>query len=170
MVSESTDLKLIICKTFYIVLPVTQTCINMKSVDYTDILVLLSTSELVSFKLFSFPWIIIPLICFLCTVYLSSRTEKELYKIYLWKKSEVRKAIKNHFFCNIVAVSIFSINVILLHSMTQLSFLFYFPCDFEVLLGLQVSRTGGSLRPVNAKFVRIVDFVQKEVYQDLKNL
>lgn len=54
--------------------------------------------------------------------------------------------------------------------MTQLSFLFYFPCDFEVLLGLQVSRTGGSLRPVNAKFVRIVDFVQKEVYQDLKNL
>lgn len=56
-----------------------------------------------------------------------------------------RKAIKNHFFCNIVAVSIFSINVILLHSMTQLSFLFYFPCDFEVLLGLQVSRTGGSI-------------------------
>lgn len=81
-----------------------------------------------------------------------------------------RKAIKNHFFCNIVAVSIFSINVILLHSMTQLLFLFYFPCDFEALLGLQVSLTGGSLRPVYANFVWIVDFVQKEVYQDLKNL
>lgn len=90
MVSESNDLQLNICKTFYIVLPMTQTCINMKSVEYTDILVLLSTSELVSSKLLSFPWIIIPLICFLCTLYLSSRTEKQLYKIYQRKISEVR--------------------------------------------------------------------------------
>lgn len=170
MKSESTDFKLNICKTVYIVLPMTQTCINMKSVDYTDILVLLSTSELVSSKLLSFPWIIIPLIWFLCTVYLSSRTEKQLYQIYQWKKSEVRgKPLRIISFATL-SQSQFSQSMQFFYILwPNCHFFFYFPCDFEALLGLQVFRTGGSLRPVNAKFVWIVNFVQKEVYQDLKN-
>lgn len=135
MVSESNDLQLNICKTFYIVLPMTQTCINMKSVDYTDILVLLSTSELVSFKLFSFPWIIIPLICFLCTVYLSFRTEKQLYKIYQRKISEVRgKPLRIISFATLSQSQFSQCN----------SFTFYDPIVISFLLSLRFWSTSGA--------------------------
>lgn len=153
MVSESADLKLNICKTLYIVLPVTQTCITMKSLDYTNVLVFLSFSELVSSKLFSFPWIIIPFDIFYAQ-YICLTEQKQLSG----KNQKLDKAISNHFFCNIVAVSIFQWN----------SFYILWPnwhfsiflAIFEAPLGLQVYLTHAN--PQGQLGLNLFFFVKKK--------